>query len=76
MLVNLPLNFPFSKPGIRFPLNSKGSLIVEALVKALENASVPKAEIRFKPGAHLFFFNFSNTSLQYELGIPQRAKGG
>jgi len=47
-------NFGFCSPLIRLTLNTKGSLIVQALIVALEDATMPKAEISLHSLTHLF----------------------
>jgi len=67
MLINLPLYFSLSEPSIWLAIDSKRSLIVKTLIEALENASIPKAEISFKPGTHLFLLVFQILALNMSL---------
>ena len=69
MLINVPLYFSLSEPSIWFAIDSKRSLIVKALIEALENASIPKAEIGFKPWTHLFLLVFQILTLNMSLKL-------
>lgn len=51
---NLTKNFSFSGPLIRFSLNTVRSLVVQAFIKTLKDATMPKAEISFHSLTHLF----------------------
>jgi hypothetical protein len=62
-LFDRTVDFSLLQPVIGFALNSKGPLIVQAFVVALEDAAIPEAEIGFDPWAHLFLMLFSKFPL-------------
>ncbi len=60
-------DFSLFQPVVGLALHTKWTLIIQALIEALEDAAIPKTQVSFDSWAHLFLLLFP--ILAFDVGL-------